>query len=180
MGVRKMRVKKDPLETKTILNSVDDLVEVAETEGFYNGKVLDVYRLAENIGLSVYVADLDDDISGRLFCDEKGDWIAEINSVHHENRKRFTLAHEIAHFCSHIKDKQVFEDSTFFRSNETDGMEIAANKFAAELLIPQTYFDEAISAGINTLDKLSEHFGVSSLAVQYRAKSLGYSMKENG
>lgn len=113
MGVRKIRVKEDSEAINPILNSVDDLTRNAELNGFYNGKKLDVYRLAESLGINVFCSDLDSEISGKLYCDDSGQWIAEVNASHHENRKRFTLAHEIAHFCSHIKDKQSFEDSTF-------------------------------------------------------------------
>jgi Zn-dependent peptidase ImmA (M78 family) len=58
-------------------------------------------------------------------------------------------------------------------------MEISANNFAAELLMPSKYINEAIDAGINTLDLLADLFGVSSLAVKYRVNSLGYSIKDN-
>lgn len=56
-------------------------------------------------------------------------------------RRRFTLAHEIAHFCMHRStDRHEFIDdkSTMNRSESYwNSYESEANRFAAELLMPQ-------------------------------------------
>lgn len=72
--------------------------------------------------------------------------IVAINSHHHLNRQRFTLAHEIGHFSLHLQDigKEVHVDKKFLAfardpksSGGFDPKEIEANSFAAELLVPR-------------------------------------------
>lgn len=57
-----------------------------------------------------------------------------VNKGHHVNRRRFTTAHEIAHFILHqdfIGDG--IADDGLYRSKLSNAMEAQANKLAADI-----------------------------------------------
>ena len=51
-------------------------------------------------------------------------------------------------------------------------VEDEANNFAAELLMPKDEFIKQIRGGNATIEGLAKYFGVSTLIIRYRAKSL--------
>lgn len=125
---------------------------------------------------------------------EDGNPIVKINPIKNDYppRMRFTLAHEIGHYCLHsAKSKKGFIDSqkTMSRTESYwDPYESEANSFAAQLLMPKQliltegqktidkYKNETSEDGIPMkifIDKIAEKFGVSSQAMGYRLKNLG-------
>lgn len=94
------------------------------------------------------------------------------------NRKRFTIAHELAHCCLHMKptdDKHIqFRTDT----NSNNAKEIAANKFAGELLIPtnsiKMLMQDRNSATPELISFLSDIFAVSDNVMKERLKGLKY------
>ena len=87
--------------------------------------------------------------------------------------QRFTIAHEIAHFCLHQSKEDLFEDKIFFRGVDINSLEYQANEFAGELLMPEDVFYEQIRQGNKSIERLATHFGVSTLAIRVRARNLG-------
>jgi len=134
--------------------------------------------IAQTLGIDVKYEATDDDLSGALIRKPEGVVIG-VNSTHHSNRQRFTIAHEIAHFILHKGIKlHVDED---FRVNLRDGSvnieEIEANAFAAELLMP-TEFVERETQRLGRIDQrgvenLARRFQVSSRAMEIRLTNLG-------
>jgi len=171
MGIKGTRQR----NTK-ILDSVDAILELAKKENLcdLNCKRLDVYGLANKLGLSVLECDMLSEQSGYL-KQENGRWVIGVNKKHHPKRKRFTIAHELGHFIKHRKSSQSFDDTTFFRKQNDASIEYDANNFAAELLMPRDLFLQEIRSGNNTIEGLADTFDVSSMAVKYRAKTLGLS-----
>lgn len=156
--------------------SIGELVSRVREAGLFRIP-LDVDAVAEMLGVEVSREVMEDDISGYLEF-RSGQWIAGVNALHHRNRQRFTMAHEIAHFCLHRHAEPRFVDQTFARrSGMSDPMEIEADRFAAELLIPTEELKAFISSGVTSLQDLAEAFGVSTLAMRFRVKSLGYGVK---
>lgn len=104
-----------------------------------------VDEIAEARGLTVRYIPLDDELSGMIFV--KNDVpVIVVNSLHHPNRQRFTLAHECGHFELHMNDigRAVHVDKKYFvmardgnSAKGFDRKEIDANRFAAELLVPR-------------------------------------------
>lgn len=109
----------------------------------------------------------------------------------YEPRRRFTLAHEIGHYCLHsAKSRQGFTDSqkTMSRSDSFwNRAESEANSFAAQLLMPKSliiqegqaivaahkaHSEEAISHSVFT-EQMADKFQVSSKAMEYRLRNLG-------
>lgn len=100
---------------------------------------VDVYALAKAHGIVVMEDDLQDNISGVLFA-ESNPIIIGVNSHHHYNRKRFSIAHELGHYFRHLAVSQLFID-VFLRDERSakgiDPQEMDANAFAAALLMPK-------------------------------------------
>lgn len=80
------------------------------------GPPLDPVFLANKLGLAVQFELMDENISGVLEKQNDGKFHIKVNSRHHPNRQRFTIAHEIGHFILHnhligngIQDNKAFE-----------------------------------------------------------------------
>ena len=140
---------------------------------------------------SVIKRPLEDDISGALIPLGENDWAILVNSLHHPNRQRFTIAHELGHLLLHgyrtpHADRQFrLRDA---RSSEGSVLEeIQANQFAAELLMPRAMIMKTVDR--NTFQhapadkseekqfealvtKLAKDFRVSRQAMTVRLSSL--------
>src|SRR5882762_2262073 len=128
-----------------------------------------VDRIARSLGARLRYSPLDEELSGFVFIKD-GVPIIGVNSLHHPNRQRFTIAHEIAHLQLHREfittavhvDKQ-FAESVLKRdtssSSGTERLEVEANQFAAALLMPAFILDELLEASpidIEDEDSLEE------------------------
>ena len=95
-----------------------------------------------------------------------------MNESHHKNRRRFTTAHEIAHFILHsdlIGDG--IADVALYRNKLTNAVEAQANKLAADILMPWQLLNQQIENGVNSVLKLAEVFQVSESAMAIRMGS---------
>jgi Zn-dependent peptidase ImmA (M78 family) len=138
---------------------------------------LNVDRVAEYLGLEVTEELMDGDISGYLEF-KAGQWVVGLNALHHRNRQRFTLAHELAHFVLHRNERSSFVDQTFARREGAgDPVETQADRFAADLLMPEDQVRALVSQGVTSLKDLAARFQVSQLAMRYRVKNLGFQVK---
>ncbi len=158
-----------------LIDTAEKLLRYADVQGL--GSIpLNVEAIARKFGISVEPVSLKDDISGILYEDkENNSWVLRVNKEHHPNRQRYTIAHELGHFCLHRHLKQFFEDKIFFRGSESNKEEWQANEFASAILIPEQKFREKVRSGITKVDKLAREFQVSTLALRIRAKTLGIS-----
>jgi Zn-dependent peptidase ImmA (M78 family) len=140
---------------------------------------VNVERIARAKGVKVEFAPFDDELSGMAFIKDGVPAIG-INSLHHPNRQRFTLAHELAHILLHSTEleKAVHVDKGSLRRDRvsatgTDMLEIAANAFAAELLMPEELLSAALDEKLDledpkVLETLANKFRVSITALQHR------------
>lgn len=142
-----------------------------------NSAPIQTVPLAQDLGLRVWhVPDWPNDLSGKI---EKSTthggssgYAIFVNQSHPINRRRFTTAHEIAHFILHsdlIGDGIV--DDALYRSKLTNAVEARANKLAAEILMPWQLLNEQIEKGVNSVSKLAEIFQVSEIAMAIRVGS---------
>lgn len=159
-----------------LYDTPEKVLQFAKSKGI-NDVPLDVAKLAETFSIDIKYVGLADDSSGELFKDPESDrWVMCINRKHHINRQRYTIAHEIAHFCLHRHLKYRFEDEIFFRGGESyDKEEMEANDFASSILIPEQEFKIRVRSGTRKIEELAKIFEVSTLALRIRAKSLGMS-----
>lgn len=140
-----------------------------------------VERIVKSRGIVLQYAPLGDDLSGMAFVRD-GVRIIGVNSLHHPNRQRFTIGHELAHHELHPEHlrEQVHVDKTFrvmmrddLAAQGVDPLEVQANAFAAELLMPHELIKEFVGAGLDLdddarLDAMARKFRVSTSALRYR------------
>jgi len=163
--------------------------EVIEKYSVFNTPI-DVFKIAENLGLEIRSEDLGVNVSGVLLIKNNKGIIGynekeNVSSV----RKRFTIAHEIGHYILHSSDKNLFVDHKNFKaiyrdSNSAKGeimQEKEANAFAAALLMPKKlirdmvdnenfdFFEESTQSRINILAK---EFKVSGMAMSIRLSNM--------
>lgn len=94
--------------------------------------VKNICSLLEKHGIIIYELDLNDKIDGVSFISDGGYPIIVINGTYSNDRKRFTIAHELGHILMH--DERNFPISEF--RTEKD-IENEANVFASEFLMPE-------------------------------------------
>jgi hypothetical protein len=136
---------------------------------------INVVGLANVLGIKVYNARWPDSISGKIQRDptkggESG-FAIFVNASHSETRRRFTIAHEIAHYVLHedrIGDG-VFDDA-LYRSGLSNQEEREANGLAANILMPWQKLNPHVG---KPLPELAEMFNVSEQAMEVRLGSFG-------
>lgn len=143
-----------------------------------------VDQIARLHGIRLESIALDDNLSGMSFV--KGNIsVIVVNSNHHLNRRRFTIAHELGHHVLHREyltnnvhvDKiiQVILPRNQASSQGVDLKEIQANNFAAELLMPEAELSRWGKVDINDdikVQTLARRFKVSVAALTYRLMNL--------
>jgi Zn-dependent peptidase ImmA (M78 family) len=154
---------------------------------------IDVEKLAKNLGADVHYQPTDENLSGFIIR-SKSRAIIGVNSKHPENRRRFTIAHEVGHLLlhDHVQDhNEVHVDGAGCgmrvrrRDQESskgeDDHEREANFFAAELLMPAKFLEEDVAdlddADLfedDVLGPLSKKYKVSTQALTFRLAHLGY------
>ena len=157
---------------------------------------LDMKRLLKSNKITFIERDLPDDISGVSMITKERKKFIIVNKNQSENRKKFTIAHELGHILlrhSTSLNTQKHADSKktsqiLFRnqnsSNGSDWKEVEANRFAAALLMPRNLLDLEIEKIQNNnsknylseedVCKLSDIFEVSTIAMSVRLTSLGF------
>lgn len=149
---------------------------VAENPRFIANQTFDVFSYVKELDdVELRQEPLGDNISG--YIEKRNDkFVIVINNLQSPLRQRFTLAHELGHYFLHKTTfSGIHTDVTLFRDANEDslGVEYAANDFAAEMLMPEADFKQAIQSGQNTPRQLSQLFQVTEKAVLYRAYKLG-------
>lgn len=152
------------------------------------GAPVPVERIAKAVGAEVRYSPLDDELSGMIYIKD-GRPIIGVNALHHPNRQRFTLGHEIGHLELHreLITEQIHVDKQFpVGSLKRDGksalgmdnIEIEANRFSAALLIPRDVLEQALAARPLDIDddgpieELARRLRVSKQALEYRIRNL--------
>jgi Zn-dependent peptidase ImmA (M78 family) len=141
-----------------------------------------VEKIAKSLGALVRFSPLDQELSGMIFVKD-GSPIIGVNSLHHPNRQRFTIAHELAHLELHrdLISSEVHVDKQFpvlmrdsVSATGTELIEIEANNFAAALLMPKALLEEALARiefdieDPSPLDEMAKRFRVSRQTLEYR------------
>jgi Zn-dependent peptidase ImmA (M78 family) len=140
-------------------------------------------RIARQLNITVKFSPTREDVSGALVVKGGAAFIA-VNGAHHENRQRFTIAHEIGHYYLHDTGERTHFDEDFRvygrnknSSQANDPQEIEANQFAAELLMPQKFLLVDFSGNrgerVEIVAKLARKYKVSPQAMEYRLANLG-------
>ncbi|PDT13963.1 hypothetical protein CO670_25400 [Rhizobium sp. J15] len=155
-----------PPETYNTSTAARDALRLAEGRNL-RMQPLDVEGLATSIGLKISLESLPNEISGYL-KKKDGYWMLGVNALHHPNRRRFTIAHELGHYFLH-RHLGNFEDKAIFRRDQqANPREYEANEFAARLLMPEDRFLMVKQEYGDNVSAIAREFGVSELATQFR------------
>jgi len=166
----------------TIQKRVKDLLE----EHGVSTAPVPVERIAKALDAQLRFSPLDDELSGMVYVKD-GTPIIGVNALHHPNRQRFTLAHEVGHLVLHRAEitRQIHVDKGFpmlMRDAASgagiDEMEIEANFFAAELLMPERFLARSLQGQSFDIDDegavstLAKEYKVSTAAMRFRLGNL--------
>ena len=142
-----------------------------------------IERIAKALGVQVKYSPLDDELSGMAYVKD-GTPIIGINTLHHPNRQRFALAHELGHLILHENEltKEIHVDKGFHMypssSAGEDEMEIEANRFANEILMPESLLAKSLNGQSFDIDDdalvsaLTKEYKVSVSAMRFRLGNL--------
>lgn len=146
------------------------------------GVPVPVERIIKARNIVLQYAPLAEELSGMAYIKD-GVAIIGVNALHHPNRQRFSAAHELAHHVLHVPEisTAVHVDKGFrvlhrdeLAAQGTDPLEIDANAFASELLVPRQFLFEAMGdAGLDldddaAIESLAKKFKVSVSAMRNR------------
>lgn len=174
--------KKDGIMYEVLKNMRNkSAMDLLKENGISLTPPINIFLLLQRLGIKEVAADFSDiekilqydsgEILGITFAQEKqvGIFYRSSDSI---NRRRFTMAHEIAHCCLHTDtstDKHIELRSS---KTQNDQREYNANVFAGELLIPESslkmIYEQLL---VPSLSGLSEIFQVSTNVM---AKRLDY------
>ena len=146
------------------------IIELCELEGI---RVLEQYLPTEVSGFIVIQEEPFENYgTGKLIV---------VNLADSARRRRFTIAHELAHYILHKK-----EDEAYYAhrdAGQNGGIESEANLFASSILMPKALVEQSVkdfkshTFGVITASVVVEHianeFVVSRDAAQVRLQQLG-------
>lgn len=128
-------------------------------------------------------ADLHPEIAGQIEHLEEGKFRISINKNDHYFRRRFTTAHELAHFLLHrnligsgVDDTKAYRSLNIGKFNNqqiASQHEVEANRLASRLLMPKPLVHKYYSEMRGDVRELAKKFQVSPEAMGYRLKALG-------
>ncbi|MBQ5946306.1 ImmA/IrrE family metallo-endopeptidase [Massilia sp. ST3] len=193
-------ITESPKANNARFPSARALFEHLEAEhGFQLTAPVDLDAIAALVGVEVEeFVDLGNMSSvGKISLTENGPkiWINPLENSY-TPRRRFTLAHELGHYCLHLSEsrKSFVDTKTTMNRTESywDVYESEANNFAAELLMPKqliisegnkiisSYKEEHgddVSTSVFT-DLLAKRLGASNKAMEFRLSNLGIIKKK--
>jgi len=163
-------------------DSIDDKVHELLEKFRIRKPPVPVEKIVKKLGLSLVILPAGDEISGAII--RNGDCVViAVNPLHHLNRQRFTIAHELGHYFLHEGLEEHVDQN--FRiawrnadsSKAVNWREIEANRFAAELLMPSDLLKRDLDS-LRTIEKrtvalLAETYKVSPAAMKIRLTNLG-------
>lgn len=146
-----------------------------------------IEKIIKKMGIVLQHAPFEGDLSGMAYIDNEFSIIG-VNALHSPNRQRFSAAHELGHHVLHPQDitGAVHVDKSFFKalfrndvsSLGVDALEIEANAFASELLMPRMLLVAALNGEMVDIENdvqiesLSKKFRVSAAAMRFRLAGL--------
>lgn len=127
--------------------------------------------------------DMDGFSDGKIRKTGDDSFTIEVSPYQTEERKNFTIAHELGHLFLHMgfhsnEEKWNRQGNTEYYRNGNSKTEYQANEFAAAFLMPQAEYkrvmDQHTTGNLVNTSKVASHFHVSVDAASNRGKWLGY------
>jgi hypothetical protein len=146
-------------------------------EGYRNDVPVRIWEILDAFGIAYSFRPMDHNISGWIERRIDGTYAIAINRDHAESRKRFTAAHELAHYIYHrdlvgegVGDTRAYraDKSTRPNPNVLPVHERQANNVAANLLMPEQTIARLQASGVTDPDELAKRLIVSPAAMRIR------------
>ena len=162
-------------------NHIVQLAEAFCEKHKVNEFPVNVISICNKLGISVFEQHLPPAVSGFIVVQEEpfrdfgtGSLIV-VNAADSPGRKRFTIAHELAHFELHREEGALFAHRD---AGQNGGIETEANIFASNLLMPEALVRKFLSIFDDIPDDyriqdVSRAFAVSKEAALVRLSQLG-------
>lgn len=109
---------------------------------------------------------------------QDGRWLIVLCGSEPRSRQRFSLAHEFKHAVDHRYRQLLYVDRPGMEADRQ--AELAADVFAASLLMPRAWVKRAWGDGVQRVSHLSQLFAVSPEAMARRLRELGLWTSANG
>ena len=166
--------------------SIDGRARALLEEAGITAAPVPVERIAKGLDAQLRFSPLDDELSGMIYVKE-GVPIIGVNALHHPNRQRFTIAHEIGHLVLHRAEitKEIHVDKEFpmlmrdaASSTGEQQMEVEANLFASVILMPADFLARPLGDrpfdidDENAVSALAKEYKVSASAMRFRLGNL--------
>nr|WP_319401783.1 XRE family transcriptional regulator [uncultured Carboxylicivirga sp.] len=138
--------------------------------GLKSGRpVQDIFQLLERHGIVVVEIDITEKFDGASIKSDEGCPIIIINKRFSNDRKRFTLAHELGHMIMHVLGGFPIPD---YRDHKTRERE--ADMFASEFLMPESDIKKSLyGLKLSSLSELKKYWLTSMASILRRAYDLG-------
>lgn len=149
-------------------DSAEIAYKIREYFNVPTGPIIEIVKLLEKHGVIVLFMDIDNDkFDGVTRFTRKGQPVMYINRNIPNDRKRFTVGHELGHIVMHLRAPLEGE----IDDNEK---EMQANKFSSEFNLPKIECRKTLSnLKYNDLGMVKMYWRMSKSAIIYRAKDLG-------
>ena len=102
------------------------------------------------------------------------DYIIGINIKHPKSRQKFSMAHEYAHYQLHRNNISNLPagEKILHRDGRSEPIEWQANRFAAQILMPESAVKAALKESNENLTNAASRLGVSVSALSFRIDEL--------
>ena len=171
-------------EDREIVAARDLLAAYARVYGLEADAAVPVEEIASSfLGLLIRDDALDEGVSGELRIREREIRVNVAEGDRWPRRRRFTIAHEVGHWVLHKDDiadrviTRTIDRVPRERAKATTPEQIRereANRFAAELLMPEERIHAAVAEHGADVVQQAERFDVSALSMAWRLYTYGY------
>lgn len=152
---------------------------------------VNVVQIIEQLGVRYVETSLDVGQSGCIIYDSNVDsYTIKVNKSDSSGRKRFTAAHELAHYLLHRDELKSKGQLNRLEATHTDSLygeyaaanltapfsktqEHQANQLAAQIIMPSNFLRENYDRTADNYATLADELGVSTAALKIRLKVLG-------
>jgi len=174
-------IKMSAEKTKKIVSEMEKKVKAFKVHYDVNLEgTINLNEIAKKLGFTIKEAKFKKGanhkiISGAISVNnQENEKLIYVNADEPYYRKRFTIAHEIAHYYLEYKDTEKDIENIDFRSNMNSNKEseLRANKFAAALLMPKATILALKKDLNNNLNLISSIMQVSTKSIKKRFEEL--------
>lgn len=171
-----MRKKVLRMSSVDRLKAIHRAKEIVDELHIENAAHIDIEAIAMKRGVIVTEGPLKG-ADGRLAVINNKGLITIRETIKEKAKKRFVIAHELGHYEMHKSEafSKSCTESDFYNWTKGNAMEIEANYFASELLMPEDLFNEITEGhdiSLSLIKQLSNKFNTSWTATSIRLVTL--------